>query len=245
METVIRWIRTVLIGFFTVLSGTLSILLGWWRPAYYFISRFFWSPALLSVSNIRVRRELKANLKNYPPCIFYANHRSHFDIPVMMYSLPRPLYFMAKKELRNIPFLGWGMAAIGMVFIDRKDRSSAIKSMEKAGSQIKKGKSIVTFPEGTRSDNGELLAFKRGAFHLAKSQGIPLVPIAISGTEAVLPKHGKLKSGRVVISVGKPLEGDLLTTLTVDEIRAEAKNRLSDLLETIETQGRFAKVETA
>ncbi|MCZ4410720.1 lysophospholipid acyltransferase family protein [Cryomorphaceae bacterium 1068] len=234
METVIRWIRTVLICLITVISGTLSILFGWWRPAYYAISRFFWSPGLLSVSNIRVRKDFQWKVKDLPPCIFYANHRSHFDIPVMMYSIPRPLYFLAKKELKSVPFLGWGMAAIGMVFIDRKDRASALKSMEKAGNQIKKGKSIVTFPEGTRSSTKEMMVFKKGAFHLAKSQGIPLVPVAISGTERILPKHGKLKSGKVIFTVGSPILPKELEEMSIEEIREEAKSRLLGLLNPIE-----------
>ncbi|MGB6035678.1 MAG: lysophospholipid acyltransferase family protein [Cryomorphaceae bacterium] len=245
METVIRWIRTVLISLFTVISGTLSILFGWWRPAYYGISRFFWSPALLSVSNIRVRKEFKVKVKDVPPCIFYANHRSHFDIPVMMYSLPRPLYFLAKKELKSVPFLGWGMAAIGMIFIDRTDRASARRSMEKAGDQIRKGKSIVTFPEGTRSSSNELMMFKKGAFHLAKSQGIPLVPVAISGTEKILPKHGKLKSGKVVITVGEPIRPEELSEMSIEQIREEAKQRLKDLLHPVEENVPLQKPKTA
>jgi len=236
LETAIRWIRTVLITLFTVISGILSILFGWWRPAYYCISRFFWSPALLGVSNIGVKKDFQTDLKALPPCIFYANHRSHFDIPVMMYSLPRPLYFLAKKELKRIPFLGWAIAAIGMIFIDRTDRASARKSMARAGTQIKKGKSIVTFPEGTRSASRKLLPLKKGAFHLAKSQGIPLVPVAISGTERILPKHGKLKSGKATLTVGKPIEPAELHSMTIEEIRVEAENRLRELLRPIEKQ---------
>jgi 1-acyl-sn-glycerol-3-phosphate acyltransferase len=236
LETIIRWIRTVFICLITAISGTASILFGWWRPAYYGISRFLWSPGLLSVSNIWVKKDFQVNMKELPPCIFYANHRSHFDIPVMMYSLPRPLYFMAKKELKSIPFLGWGMTSIGMVFIDRKDRASAVRSMEKAGEQIKKGKSIVTFPEGTRSTTQDLLTFKKGAFHLAKSQGIPLVPVAISGTDRILPKHGKLKSGNVIITVGKPITPEEMKEMSIEEIRTGAKERLLVLLDPIENE---------
>jgi len=106
--------------------------------------------------------------------------------------------------------------------------------MEKAGSQIKKGKSIVTFPEGTRSSTKDLMTFKKGAFHLAKSQGIPLVPVAISGTERVLPKHGKLRSDKVVISVGKPIDAELLSELSIEEIREEAQMRIVKLLNELE-----------
>ncbi|MCH2215750.1 MAG: 1-acyl-sn-glycerol-3-phosphate acyltransferase [Flavobacteriales bacterium] len=234
METTIRLIRTVLISVMTVISGTLSVLIGWWKPGYYFISRFFWSPSLLGIANLKIKKNISAELKHQPPCIFYANHRSHFDIPVMMYSLPRPLYFLAKKELKSVPFLGWGMAAIGMIFIDRKDRASAIKSMDLAGNQIKKGKSIVSFPEGTRSDKREMQAFKKGAFHLAKSQSIPLVPVAISGTDKVLPKHGKLRSSTVTIVTGEPINVDQIGKMSIEELRKEAKNRINNLLSTLE-----------
>ena len=234
METTVRLIRTVLISLMTCISGTLSVLIGWWKPGYYFVSRFFWSPALLGIANLTIKKEISSDLKNLPPCIFYANHRSHFDIPVMMYSLPRPLYFLAKKELKSVPFLGWGMAAIGMIFIDRTDRASAIRSMELAGKQIKTGKSIVSFPEGTRSDDREMRVFKKGAFHLAKSQGIPLVPIAISGTDKVLPKHVKLKSATVTIMTGEPISVEQMRDWSIEELREEAKSRINNLLSTVE-----------
>ncbi|MEM9051497.1 MAG: lysophospholipid acyltransferase family protein [Bacteroidota bacterium] len=235
METTVRLIRTVLISLMTCISGTLSVLIGWWKPGYYFVSRYFWSPSLLGIANLTVKREISPDLENLPPCIFYANHRSHFDIPVMMYALPRPLYFLAKKELKKVPFLGWGMAAIGMIFIDRTDRASAIRSMELAGKQIKAGKSIVSFPEGTRSSTREMKAFKKGAFHLAKAHGIPLVPIAISGTDKVLPKHGKLKSATVSLIAGDPIVAKDMENMTIEELREEAKNRINSLLSTVET----------
>jgi 1-acyl-sn-glycerol-3-phosphate acyltransferase len=225
----------------TVISGTLSILIGWWGPGYYFISRFFWSPALLVIANIRVTRQISKELKDLPPCIFFANHRSHFDIPVMMYSLPRPLYFMAKKELKSVPFLGWGMAAIGMIFIDRRDRTAAIQSMQRAGNQIKAGKSVSTFPEGTRSETSGIQNFKKGAFHLAKSQGIPLVPVAISGTEKVLPKHGKLRSGRVIIETGAPITVAEMEDRSVEDLRILAEKKIAELLESQQTKNKLHK----
>lgn len=235
METIVRIIRTILISLITALCGTLSVLFGWNKRAYYVISRFIWAPGLLRVGGIRIHKS-KFPIGELPPCIFYSNHRSHFDIPVLMYSVPRPLYFLAKKELKSIPFLGWGMMGIGMVFIDRKDRNAAIKSMKKAGDQIKRGKSIVTFPEGTRSVNKELLTLKKGTFHLAKSQGIPMVPIAISGSEKVLPKNGKLRSGVIQVKMGKPILENTIEKMSVEELRDEARNRLEDLIAELETK---------
>lgn len=229
MEFTVRMIRTVLISLVTAISGTLCIIFGWHKPAYYLISRYFWSPLLLFIANVKVDKSL-LNASDLPPCIFYSNHRSHYDIPTLMFTIPRPLYFLAKKELKSVPFLGWGMMAVGMIFIDRKDRASAIQSMERAGRQIKRGKSIVTFPEGTRSGNKKLLPFKKGAFHLAKSQKIPLVPIAISGTENILPKHGKLKSGRVRLTMGTPIHPDEMEKMTIEELRVQATIRIEDLI---------------
>jgi len=243
LETIIRILRTISISIFTVISGTLCVLIGWYRPGYYLISRYFWAPGLLWTSGIRVEKS-NMSLRDMPPCIFFANHRSHFDIPILMYTVPRPLFFLAKKELKSIPFLGWGMAAVGMVFIDRKDRSAAIKSMDKAGVRIRSGKSIVTFPEGTRSSTRQMLPLKKGGFHLAKSQGIPLMPVAISGSEKVLPKRGKLRSGRIKVKMGEPIMPDALAELTIEELKNEARRRLESLLAELETSTETLKAET-
>ena len=228
-------IRSIIIYLITALSGTLSVLFGWWKPAYALISRFIWSPGLLKTANVKLTVEGTDKVKTLPPCIFYANHRSFYDIPVMMRGIPRPLYFLAKKELKKIPFLGWGMSAIGMIFIDRSNRTAAIESMKKAGNQIKRGKSIVTFPEGTRTSSKEMIAFKKGAFHLAKSQGIPLVPVAIIGTEKVLPKHGKLRSGKVKMVVGDPINTAEIEEMNLESLRDYSKSKLTELLEKTES----------
>ena len=244
MEFTVRMIRTVLISLVTAISGTLCIIFGWHKPAYYLISRYFWSPLLLFIANVKVDKSL-LNASDLPPCIFYSNHRSHYDIPTLMFTIPRPLYFLAKKELKSVPFLGWGMMAVGMIFIDRKDRASAIQSMERAGRQIKRGKSIVTFPEGTRSSSKDILPFKKGTFHLAKSQGIPLVPIAISGSEKVLPKHGKLRSGRIKIKMGEPLSAEEMKVMDLPGLRDEAFTRLQNLVHEADNSELAVKPESA
>jgi 1-acyl-sn-glycerol-3-phosphate acyltransferase len=233
MEKFVRILRTILISLVTAISGLLCLLIGWRRWGYYFVSRYFWSPAILWIAGIKVEK-IGFEVEDLPPCVFYANHRSHFDIPALMYTVPRPLYFMAKKELKSVPFLGWGMMAVGMIFIDRQNRNAAIQSMDKAGRDIRRGKSIVSFPEGTRSGSNALLPFKKGTFHLAKSQGIHLLPVAISGSEKVLPKHGKLRSGIIRLKMGTPIGPEKMNALTVEGLRDFASSHLEELLGELE-----------
>ncbi len=149
-------------------------------------------------------------LENLPKsqAVYISNHQSHFDIPAIMASIPIPFYFVAKKELKHIPIFGWGMWSIGMIFVDRSNREKARASMKKAGKEARKGKAILSFPEGTRSKTGNIQAFKKGAFFLAKAGELCVVPISVSGTNTVLPPGGKLKRGEVIIEVGVPTSAE-------------------------------------
>ena len=109
--------------------------------------------------------------------------------------------------LFRIPFFGWAMAAAGIIKVDRSNREKAIKSIERAGESIKKGVSVILFPEGTRSPDGDIHTFKKGAFVLALKSGVPIVPISISGTRRILEKHSlSLNPGTVKIVISEPID---------------------------------------
>jgi 1-acyl-sn-glycerol-3-phosphate acyltransferase len=93
-----------------------------------------------------------------------------------------------KEELRKVPFLGWGCAAIGHIFIDRRNSARAIASLEAAKSHLTGGVSVLLFPEGTRSDDGRLLPFKKGGFTIARQLDLPILPVSITGSNGILPK---------------------------------------------------------
>ena len=93
-----------------------------------------------------------------------------------------------KEELRKVPFLGWGCAAIGHIFVDRGNSARAIASLEAAKSQLVGGVSVLFFPEGTRSDDGRLLPFKKGGFAIARQLDLPILPVSITGSNRILPK---------------------------------------------------------
>lgn len=141
------------------------------------------------------------------PVIFMSNHESQLDPPVLVAALPLPAVYIAKKELKYMPFVGWAAWVAGVIFIDRGDRERALRSIKDAAQQIRGGKNVVIFPEGTRSLNGEMLHFKKGGFALAIDAGVPIVPMATVGGHQVLPPgRVRLQPGRYIVAVGESVE---------------------------------------
>src|SRR5258706_10316123 len=118
-----------------------------------------------------------------------ANHQSQVCVAAFISSLPMVPGFLAKAELRNVPIFGRAMERGGHVFVDRGQHARAVAAIAAAAADIRKGGSIVIFPEGTRSSRREVLPFKKGGFHLASRARVPVVPIGIRGTAAILGKH--------------------------------------------------------
>lgn len=164
------------------------------------------------------------------PGVFIGNHTSLFDPPLMISTLPCRPVFMAKQELVWVPFLGWVIWLAGFIFIDRGDRLAALGSLERAAQRIRAGQSIVAFPEGTRSPDGQLGPFKKGAFALAFEAGVPVVPLCIHGGSSILPKGTwRVEGGSYRISVGTPLEpGDFLDA---EALRKAAEAAVRGLME--------------
>jgi 1-acyl-sn-glycerol-3-phosphate acyltransferase len=123
------------------------------------------------------------------PAVLVANHLSLLDI-LVLYGLFSPFKWVAKAELFRLPFVGWNMVLNDYVRIQRGDRESIRRMMAHCRAHLDRGMPVLIFPEGTRSADGTLKPFKDGAFRLACEAGCPVVPIAVSGTYAALPKHG-------------------------------------------------------
>jgi len=141
------------------------------------------------------------------PVVFMCNHESLLDPPFLAVAIPIPAVYIAKKEVRWIPGIGWAVWAAGMIFIDRKNREKAIRSLREAATKIRGGKSVVIFPEGTRTRTGALGAFKKGGFNLAMDAGVPIVPICLKGTFNALPPGSlMLRPGRVQAAFGTPVD---------------------------------------
>jgi 1-acyl-sn-glycerol-3-phosphate acyltransferase len=138
--------------------------------------------------------------------IFMSNHESQMDPPILVAALPVPAVYIAKKELKYVPFIGWAGWAAGVIFIDRGNRDRAIRSIHDAAQQIRGGKNVVIFPEGTRSRLGEMLPFKKGGFALAMDAGVPIIPMATVGGFRVLASGSlRIRPGRYTLRVGEPV----------------------------------------
>ncbi|MDD2501921.1 MAG: lysophospholipid acyltransferase family protein, partial [Geobacter sp.] len=156
------------------------------------------------------------------PIIVMSNHASNFDILTMQGYFPRPLSWIAKKELFSIPVFGWSMRRGGYIALDRGDGRKALKSMDEAAQQIRSGTSVTIFPEGTRTRDGQLLPFKRGGFLLAVRAGVPVVPVSITGSFAINP------GGSLGLNLGRPVQLKIHAPITLPSglKRAEAEELL-------------------
>lgn len=167
----------------------------------------WWATSICRAGGVEVAVDGREQLDPEKPYIFAANHQSQFDIFVLQGFLGVNFRWLAKKELFTVPIWGAAMRSAGYIPIDRSHGRQAIKSLDEAAQKISAGTSVIIFPEGTRSTDGKLHDFKAGAMVLAIKSRVPIVPVAISGTFAILPK-GKLlmNPGRVQIRVGRPIE---------------------------------------
>jgi len=139
--------------------------------------------------------------------IFMANHASNVDPPILIYHLPGRASVLVKKELFRIPVLGRAMRMASLVPVDRSNRERAITSLHAAVYVLRAGISMMVFVEGTRSPDGRLLPFKQGPSYIAEETGVPVVPVTIVGTHAVLPKGKALANpGRVTLIFHEPID---------------------------------------
>lgn len=195
-----------------------------------FVARTVFSPGLLWIAGIKLEVNGKENVPLDRPVIFIANHCSHLDIGTLCRSLPVNLHFIGKKELAWVPIVGWYMWVAGHIFIDRSNKKKAIKSLEVASQKIKSGKSVVMYPEGTRSKNGKLGNFKKGAFHLAMQSGVPIVPVSIKGTYNVWSANSnKITPGNVSVEIGKPIESSNYSNETIKNFISDARTVILEM----------------
>lgn len=161
--------------------------------------------------------------------IFMSNHESLMDPPVLIAALPVPAVYIAKQELKYVPFIGWACWAAGVIFIDRGDRERAVRSIHAAALQIRDGKNVVIFPEGTRSRTGGILPFKKGGFALALDAGVPIVPMAtVGGSHVLAPDSLKFRPGTYTVRVGDPVHPADFTDR--DSLLQEVRRRIEALV---------------
>jgi 1-acyl-sn-glycerol-3-phosphate acyltransferase len=185
-----------------------------------------WGTCILSF--VRVNVTGKEHLSKTQSYVFVANHSSSYDIYSMYGYLGRDIRWMMKKELMRIPFLGWACKLVGHISVDRSNAVKAAETLQSAKRNLQNGTSVVFFPEGSRTRNGKMGAFKRGAFITAQELGLPVVPVAIEGTFSIMPPGSNMiRPGRVYLHIQPP---QVLHAATKEELVKEA-NAIHDQIE--------------
>lgn len=167
-----------------------------------------WSKIILFISGVPYSVKGLEKLDPDKQYVFASNHESAFDILLVLASLPYQLVFISKIELRKIPFLGWAMVLGKHIFVKRKSHKAALASLETARKSLKKyPRSIVIFPEGTRSLDGHMKPFKKGGIVLSIQTNLPLVPMGICGTFDVVKKGTfSIQPKPIHLIVGQPID---------------------------------------
>ena len=191
----------------------------------------WWARGVLGAAGVKVRARLHAPLDPKQSYVVMPNHLSMVDIWAVFVAVPVPLRFIAKKQLGWIPIFGWAMRAGRFIFIDRQNASAARRSIEEAAKKIHDGVSVVIFPEGTRSRDGRLGMFKKGAFHLAINSGAQVVPVAIRGSREIMPRGSALIHGGVVeIELGAPISTTGMGPSDRDVLLEQVRTRVAEML---------------
>ncbi len=192
-----------------------------------------WSKVLLAVCGVRVRMQGREKIAPDGSYIFASSHASYMDTPVILANIPVQFRFLAKKGLFSVPFLGWHLTRAGHVPVYRDNPRAAVRTLGLAADAVqKRGISLLVFPEGGRTPTGELQEFKDGAAYIAIRAGVPIVPVALIGTRAVLPfGSGTPRSGTVEMRVGDPITTIGLKLHDRARLTQEVRERIVALLQ--------------
>ncbi len=195
-------VSTAIASLFTILG----CMLGFSRTMGYYPGRY-WSKIFCMLCLVRVDVRGGESIRNNTSYVFVANHQGAFDIFAIYGYLGHNFRWMMKKSLEKVPMVGYACRVAGNIFVDNSSRMGVKQTMEKAESQLAGGMSVVVFPEGSRTRDGRMHGFRRGAFTLAVEFGLPVVPMTIDGAFDVMPRNSKIpRPGRIVLTIHEPIE---------------------------------------
>ncbi|MGZ8867549.1 MAG: lysophospholipid acyltransferase family protein [Thermoanaerobaculia bacterium] len=230
-------LRTILAVLFalvsTIIFSTATIILVTVRARAALVERVIniWARSVVWAAGIELRAEGTDLLDPNQRYILVANHYSYFDIPCIFAAIPQPIRFLAKVSLFKIPIFGWALGRAGFIPIDRKNRRTAVKSFDLAAQRIRKGNTIVVFPEEGRSRERQMRAFQRGGFLLGLKSELPIVPVALNGTYDVFRAGAwKITPGPVTVTVTPPIPTVGRSLKDKEKLAQESRNRIGRIL---------------
>ncbi len=193
--------------------------------------RRLWARALMATCGVELSVEGAQRLEPSQRYVFVSNHQSYLDVPCLIHGLPNPIRFIAKRELFKVPIFGQAMRALGEIDVNRKDPADARRKLMQAQVGVAQAFSLLFFAEGHRSLDGRLLPFKRGAVLMALRLGVPLVPLAISGTNRILkPGWNALRPGPAKLEIGDPIPTGADTLAESERLQETVRGQIAAML---------------
>lgn len=200
----------------TIFTALFTLVMVHWKNAE-FVHKVqqFWARSFCRLLFLPITVEGTENIKPGQSYVFVSNHQSIVDVFLIYGWLPVIYKWIMKQELRKVPLVGAACKAAGHIFIDRRNKMASQRSLQEAEHILKDGVCVVIFPEGTRTPNGEMGRFKRGAFSIAMDLKLPVIPISLSGCYQIMPKtRFYARWGRVKMKIGQPID---LTSFTPEQ----------------------------
>lgn len=194
---VVTFITAIITAFGSMLFGG-----RWW--GYY--PAALWSRIMCLLSLVRVEVHGRENISRGTSYVFVANHQGAYDIFSIYGYLGHNFRWMMKKSLEKLPMVGWACRRSGQIFVDNSSPHAIKHTMKEAEKQLAGGMSLVVFPEGARTWDGQMRRFKRGAYTLAQEFGLPVVPLTINGAFKVMPRTAKMaRPGKIILTIHPPI----------------------------------------
>lgn len=229
-----RTLLTLVVGVVvTIIAGTAVLAISSRKPDSRMVEPLirWWARSWMAAAGIRMSVTGLEHVELGSQVVI-ANHLSNFDVMVALASIPLPIRFLTKQELFKIPLFAQAMRAVGMVEVDRAARSAAIESVNRQAAEVvERGHSLIIFPEGTRSRDGELKQFKKGAFTMAVAGAMPVLPVTIHGTREVWPPESlMIHGGPVRMVIDRPIPTSGLGRQEVDGLRERVREIIAGRL---------------
>jgi len=226
------FVWTPLVWLYTAVLGCVSLVVSLFDPTgerQQNIARL-WSRMILWTVGAKVQVEGLDKIDISKPQVYVVNHLSAFDIPVLYSYLPFQFRILAKKERFRYPFMGWHLRRSGQIPVVLENPKASVRSLNLAVAAIRKGNSLVIFPEGGRTPNGQLQPFMGGAFYAAVKAQVDVIPIVLIGTYEMLKMNSfHIKPGSVQMVVGAPISTAGMSTRDIAKITEQARAAISDV----------------
>jgi len=225
MKSLLRGIKIVWLGFWMSIATlliflpiTISAFLSRTGNLPFSISKI-WAWIMLTVTWVRPEIRGTEHIQKNQSYIIISNHQSQFDILALVTKLGIQFRWIIKKELRKIPLFGYALYKSRNIYIDRSNREKAVESIHEGVSRLPEGASIMFFAEGTRSPDGKIHPFKKGAFVTALEAGLPILPVTVNGSRKILPKKSvEFHPGPIEVIVGNPINTNDYRPDQIDEL---------------------------